>query len=202
MPAFRTTNSSHCTVRCPWLSSGLERTSGVRGRKPLHRASRACAAAGANLTPPGCCVVMERCAGSLFQRVHVASADLDRRQVVSLAKQVHETARRLAIARPCATRRETASRPPSQVAEGLAYLHSRSPPVVHRDIKSHNVLLSAGDFGLVAKICDFGLVPSKAARRPNWRAKRGALRCGSPGVAPHAWLSRGAVAVADVPPAA
>ncbi|XP_047938628.1 receptor-like protein kinase 5 [Salvia hispanica] len=40
-------------------------------------------------------------------------------------------------------------------AEGLSYLHHDSvPPVVHRDVKSNNILLD-GDFG--AKIADFGV---------------------------------------------
>lgn len=41
-----------------------------------------------------------------------------------------------------------------QVAEGLIYLHSRGPPVVHGDLKGGNVLINAkGEVGL----CDFGL---------------------------------------------
>lgn len=53
------------------------------------------------------------------------------------------------------------------VAAGLAYLHSRSPPIVHRDLSSSNVLLTADVDALVrnasnsrypvAKISDFGL---------------------------------------------
>merc|ERR1712032_1197225 len=39
------------------------------------------------------------------------------------------------------------------VAEGIQYLHSRSPPFVHRDLKSLNVVLDAN---LNAKLCDFG----------------------------------------------
>ena len=30
---------------------------------------------------------------------------------------------------------------PSQVADAMAHLHAQSPPIVHRDLKSHNVLL-------------------------------------------------------------
>ncbi|KAG9050533.1 hypothetical protein FS837_004717 [Tulasnella sp. UAMH 9824] len=41
-----------------------------------------------------------------------------------------------------------------QVAEGLVYLHSQDPPVVHGDLKGGNVLISKeGD----AALCDFGL---------------------------------------------
>ncbi|KAH9152359.1 hypothetical protein LEN26_003715 [Aphanomyces euteiches] len=39
------------------------------------------------------------------------------------------------------------------VAEGLASLHQRSPPIIHRDIKARNVLI---DSRKGAKICDFG----------------------------------------------
>ena len=41
------------------------------------------------------------------------------------------------------------------VAQGLSYLHSRSPAVIHRDITASNVLLTAG-YPPVAKIADFG----------------------------------------------
>lgn len=38
--------------------------------------------------------------------------------------------------------------------EGMTYLHTFDPPVIHRDLKSHNVLLGA-DFE--AKLSDFGI---------------------------------------------
>jgi serine/threonine protein kinase len=40
------------------------------------------------------------------------------------------------------------------VARGLAYLHTRSPPILHLDLKSPNILLD--DRGRV-KLADFGL---------------------------------------------
>ena len=39
------------------------------------------------------------------------------------------------------------------VASGLLYLHERNPPVIHRDLTSKNILLTAS---LVAKITDMG----------------------------------------------
>eukprot|EP00727_Mastigamoeba_balamuthi_P010557 m51a1_g6123 putative serine threonine kinase (2328) ;mRNA; r:161514-172572 len=42
----------------------------------------------------------------------------------------------------------------SDIASGMAYLHGSSPPVIHCDLKSSNILLSAS---MQAKVCDFGL---------------------------------------------
>ena len=43
------------------------------------------------------------------------------------------------------------------VAEGLSYLHSRNPPVVHRDLSPNNVLLKHLPLLPVAKIADLGV---------------------------------------------
>ena len=49
------------------------------------------------------------------------------------------------------------------VARGLAYLHKRSPPIIHRDLSARNVLLNGG---MVAKIADLGV----ARMAPHMRA--------------------------------
>ena len=45
------------------------------------------------------------------------------------------------------------------IASGLHHLHSRRPPIVHRDIKSPNILVMAG----LAKIADVGIANTMAA---------------------------------------
>ncbi|KAK4751827.1 hypothetical protein SAY87_020625 [Trapa incisa] len=45
------------------------------------------------------------------------------------------------------------------VAKGLNYLHNLSPPIVHWDLKSPNLLV---DRNLTVKVCDFGLSRFKA----------------------------------------
>ena len=40
------------------------------------------------------------------------------------------------------------------VARGLAYLHGKSPPIIHRDLSARNVLLNSG---MVGKIADLGV---------------------------------------------
>jgi len=40
-----------------------------------------------------------------------------------------------------------------EIAQAMAYLHSRHPPVLHRDLKTANVLV---DIGMKMKISDFG----------------------------------------------
>eukprot|EP00850_Spirogloea_muscicola_P001052 SM000004S14922 [mRNA] locus=s4:220990:227245:- [translate_table: standard] len=62
------------------------------------------------------------------------------------------------------------------VAKGMNYLHSSNPPIVHRDLKSPNLLV---DKNWVVKVCDFGLSKIKnhtfltsksTAGTPEWMA--------------------------------
>lgn len=48
----------------------------------------------------------------------------------------------------------------AETAKGMAYLHSRTPPIVHRDLKSGNLLV---DEDWHVKVSDFGLARTKSA---------------------------------------
>lgn len=43
------------------------------------------------------------------------------------------------------------------VALALQFLHTQNPPIIHRDVKHGNVLLTQEGGRLTAKLCDFGL---------------------------------------------
>jgi len=43
------------------------------------------------------------------------------------------------------------------IVSGLAYAHSQTPPVIHRDISPSNILLDRGQGPITGKISDFGL---------------------------------------------
>eukprot|EP00002_Diphylleia_rotans_P005174 TRINITY_DN142_c0_g1_i10.p1 TRINITY_DN142_c0_g1~~TRINITY_DN142_c0_g1_i10.p1 ORF type:complete len:744 (-),score=160.74 TRINITY_DN142_c0_g1_i10:408-2639(-) len=51
-----------------------------------------------------------------------------------------------------------------QVAEGMAFLHGRKPLIIHRDLKSANILVTALD-PIKVKIGDFGLARVKAGNQ-------------------------------------
>ena len=44
-----------------------------------------------------------------------------------------------------------------QVCRGLAVAHSEKPPIVHRDIKPHNILVGYDAAGIRVRVSDFGL---------------------------------------------
>ena len=50
------------------------------------------------------------------------------------------------------------------IAAGMAYLHGRTPPMLHNDLKSKNVLLGENIDGLVPKIADFAVCEAKVPR--------------------------------------
>merc|ERR1711916_36494 len=78
--------------------------------------------------PPKLCIVTEYCSnGSLFDA-------LQKRRIRFAPSLKHSIA--------------------TDIARGMAALHTMTPPVLHRDLKSLNVLLDAA---WNAKICDFGL---------------------------------------------
>ncbi|XP_042503694.1 serine/threonine-protein kinase CTR1-like isoform X2 [Macadamia integrifolia] len=62
------------------------------------------------------------------------------------------------------------------VARGMNYLHNRNPPIVHRDLKSSNLLVDknwivkVGDFGL-SKLKNATFLTAKSGRgTPQWMA--------------------------------
>jgi len=74
-----------------------------------------------------------------------------------------------------------------QVSEGVAFLHGQSPPFVHRDLKSLNVVL---DLQLNCKLCDFGLTQSMEKTHISRKENEG----GSPRyMAPELFDSRGKI---------
>ncbi|OEL14922.1 Serine/threonine-protein kinase CTR1 [Dichanthelium oligosanthes] len=107
---------------------------------------------GAVTQPPNLSIVTEYLSrGSLYRLLHRHSSreNLDERRRLSMA---------------------------FDVAKGMNYLHKRNPPIVHRDLKSPNLLV---DKKYTVKVCDFGLSRLKAntflssktaAGTPEWMA--------------------------------
>eukprot|EP01104_Vermistella_antarctica_P021228 TRINITY_DN944_c0_g1_i1.p1 TRINITY_DN944_c0_g1~~TRINITY_DN944_c0_g1_i1.p1 ORF type:complete len:806 (+),score=134.52 TRINITY_DN944_c0_g1_i1:321-2738(+) len=56
-------------------------------------------------------------------------------------------------------------------AKGMDYLHNHNPPIIHRDLKSHNLLV---DQHWTVKVCDFGLSTILE------RANQALTACGTP----------------------
>lgn len=98
---------------------------------------------GACMEPPHLVMVMELCETSLYQFLHESpssSSSLPRR--LSLSDKIH-----------CVY----------DIADALAYLHAQVPPIIHRDLKSMNLLLISQaqqnqQQHPMLKLCDFGLV--------------------------------------------
>eukprot|EP00931_Biecheleriopsis_adriatica_P073021 TRINITY_DN47393_c0_g1_i1.p1 TRINITY_DN47393_c0_g1~~TRINITY_DN47393_c0_g1_i1.p1 ORF type:complete len:975 (-),score=242.31 TRINITY_DN47393_c0_g1_i1:38-2962(-) len=74
-----------------------------------------------------------------------------------------------------------------QITEGVAFLHSKKPPFVHRDLKSMNVVM---DNDMSVKLCDFGLTQSMEKTHISRRDNEG----GSPRyMAPELFDSKGKI---------
>ncbi|KAH8106898.1 hypothetical protein BXZ70DRAFT_915537 [Cristinia sonorae] len=63
------------------------------------------------------------------------------------------------------------------IARGIAYLHNLKPPVIHRDCKSSNILITSKG---VAKITDFGLAKVKQSTRSMMRSLVGTVNWQAP----------------------
>ncbi|ETV95675.1 TKL protein kinase, variant [Aphanomyces invadans] len=86
---------------------------------------------GACIEPPNLCFVMELCSMSLYDQLHGTNEPISVSALVKMA---------------------------TSIASAMQYLHSLTPAIVHRDLKSQNVLLDATG---TVKLCDFGLVCTK-----------------------------------------
>ena len=89
---------------------------------------------GACMTPPNLCFVMELCETSLYNILHVNREDFTERDAIQCA---------------------------IDVGSAIEYLHAQKPVIIHRDIKSHNILRALNG---AMKLCDFGLVNSKVTQ--------------------------------------
>ncbi|EFA77446.1 leucine-rich repeat-containing protein [Heterostelium album PN500] len=64
------------------------------------------------------------------------------------------------------------------ISSGMAFLHSSTPPIIHRDLKSPNILLASTDerSPVIAKVVDFGLsglqhtITNRGVENPVWLA--------------------------------
>eukprot|EP00929_Paragymnodinium_shiwhaense_P104954 TRINITY_DN6979_c0_g1_i2.p1 TRINITY_DN6979_c0_g1~~TRINITY_DN6979_c0_g1_i2.p1 ORF type:complete len:388 (-),score=65.40 TRINITY_DN6979_c0_g1_i2:80-1243(-) len=105
---------------------------------------------GACLSPPTLCILTELMpGGSLHDLLHVKRVML----------QAHDR-KRLSL----------------QMAEAVCFLHGHKPMVVHRDLKSMNILLDAA---CNAKLCDFGLTMPMGVDKTSFARNKGG-ESGSP----------------------
>jgi tRNA A-37 threonylcarbamoyl transferase component Bud32 len=98
---------------------------------------------GGCIQPSNLCIVTEYCnGGSLCDLLHVRKIKISTQQQISFALGI---------------------------AEGMEYLHSLQPMIVHRDLKSHNILLNDN----ITKICDFGISQTKGTLTSALHTKAG-----------------------------
>jgi len=70
---------------------------------------------GACMTPPDLCFVMELCTGSLYGMLHEKRDPFSEHDAVQMC---------------------------IDIGSAVEYLHAQTPVIIHRDIKSHNVLVA------------------------------------------------------------
>ncbi|KAG5176266.1 CTR-like PK [Tribonema minus] len=83
---------------------------------------------GGSTSPPHLFFLMELCESSVYEELHIKRRRYGMQELLKIALDT---------------------------VYAMQYLHSQSPPVVHRDLKSHNLLIGADGN---TKLCDFGLV--------------------------------------------
>lgn len=76
--------------------------------------------------------------GSVYRLLHETSFQMDYKYVPSCPMSIFSMMKKWAM----------------ETAQGMLYLHNSKPPVLHRDLKSHNLLV---DSNMKVKISDFGL---------------------------------------------
>jgi len=129
--------------------------------------------------PLGCCIVTERCLGSLRGSLDQLGGEREPKTGADLvASLLASWTNSLKVA--------------SDVARGMDYLYRKTPPVQHRDLKAANVLLVVEGDGLVAKICDFGSAKWRIALASTSTGNKGSTTAWS---APETYRSKGSPGV-------
>jgi len=95
--------------------------------------------------------LMDLCEGSLFDLLHKTRIKLKDRSARA------EFERGILAQRPSFTLafkiRRQLCKMCLEVAEGMEYLHNVSPPIIHRDMKTENILLAVRPTHTLAQIC-------------------------------------------------
>ncbi len=69
-----------------------------------------------------------------------------------------------------------------ELLEFLNYLHNLKPPLIHRDLKPDNILITDGINGRFVKLCDFGLAVIHEFEGQSHSSRTGSLKYMAPEV--------------------